>query len=47
MYEGVMAGGAKEICFETKEVGPLNQTDCCYERGVSTLFYANKTTKGK
>ena len=41
-----MAGGAKEFIFKTEEIGPLNQTGHCYERGLYTNVFANKTTKG-
>ena len=49
VFGSVMTAGAKEILLEIKEVGPLDQTDYCYERSEYTFFKANKTVfdKGK
>ena len=38
-----MTAGAKELLLVIKEVGPLNQTDHCYERSEYTLYKADKT----
>ena len=49
VFGSVMTAGAKEILLEIKEVGPLDQTDYCYERSEYTFFKADKTVldKGK
>ena len=38
-----MTAGAKEVLLDIKEVGPLDQTDYCYERSEYTFYKADKT----
>ena len=44
-----MTDGAKRIDLKTKEVGPFNHNDYCYERGESILYKADNSVldKGK
>lgn len=43
MFGSVMTAGAKEVLLAIKEVGPLDQTDYCYERSEYTFYKADKT----
>ena len=44
-----MKDGATELLLDIKEVGPLDQTDWCFERSEYTFLKADKTIydKGK
>lgn len=43
VFGSVMTAGAKEVLLDIKEVGPLDQTNYCYERSEYTFFKADKT----
>ena len=43
VFGSVMTAGAKEVLLVIKEVGPLDQTDYCYERSEYTFYKADKT----
>ena len=43
VFGSVMTAGAKEVLLAIEEVGPLDQTDYCYERSEYTFYKADKT----